>query len=259
MPDAWDPAQYGRFRDERLRPFEDLFALIAPVPAARVVDLGCGTGEIAAMLAERLPGAHVLGLDNAEAMLAPARARASTHLAFRLGDIRDVEEWSAWDLVFSHAALQWVPDHEALFAELLGGMKPGAQIAVQMPRNEAHASHVVAAELAREEPWRGWLGGYVRQHDTLPLERYAELLHAHGFREQACLERIYGHTLASTDEVTEWVKGTLLVPYLTRLGDERGAAFVDAYRARLRERLGVRAPYFYPFRRMLFWGRKAAR
>jgi trans-aconitate methyltransferase len=66
---------------------------------------------------------------------------------------------------------------------------------------------------------------------------------------------VYGHELASTDEVVEWVMGTLLTPYRTRLSPELFDDFIERYRERLLEELGEREPYFYGFRRILCWAR----
>lgn len=257
--DAWNPAQYEKFRTERMQPYYDLVGLIRPRPAMRVVDLGCGTGELTVMLAETLQAASVLGVDSSAAMLERARERASERTRFAHADIRAWRGGAECDLVFSNAALQWVPDNEGLLGRILSDMRPGSQIAVQVPRNEGHPSHRLAAEVAQEAPFKDLLGGYVRQSEVLSLERYAELLYEHGFEEQICLEKIYGHVLPDVGAVVEWVKGTLLTAYLGRLEAEAQEAFLATYRARLLRELGDRAPYFYPFRRMLFWARKASR
>jgi trans-aconitate 2-methyltransferase len=256
LGDAWDPAQYAMFRGERAQPFHDLLALVHPHPGMRVVDLGCGTGELTTRLAERLPEATVLGLDASPAMLADAGPRASARVSFRLADIGTFAGWEQWDLVFSNAALQWVSDHERLFADVFSALRPSAQVAVQMPKNGAHPSHRVAAEIAAEPAWVKRLDGFVRVEPTLTAERYAELLEAHGFN-YTCFEKIYGHRLPSTLGVVDWVRGTLLTPYLARLDAGQQVDFVSAYRDRLIAELGDEAPYFYPFRRLLFWGRKA--
>lgn len=254
--DAWNPDQYEKFRAERIQPFFDLIALIDPRGVGRAVDIGCGTGELTVMLAERLPGAIVHGVDSSPAMLQRALPRASARVSFQLGDAAEFGDWGAYDLVFSHAALQWVPDNEALMRRALGAMRAGAQIAVQVPKNAAHPSHAIAAEIAQKPRFRSaFPEGPPRSH-ALTMERYAELLFEHGFQEQVCFEKIYGHVLSRTEEVVEWVKGTLLTAYLSRLNDADRAAFLEDYRERLLATLGNREPYFYPFRRMLFWGRK---
>lgn len=261
MARDWDPAQYERFRRERAQPFEDLFALVRPREAMRVIDLGCGTGELTALLAERLPGATVHGVDSSPAMLEKAGPRTHARLDFALADAGAISDFSAWDLVFSNAALHWIPDHEAYFARLLSTMKPGAQLAVQTPRNERHPSHAVAHGLAREEPFRAWLGGFVHETPVLPLERYAALLHQHGFDEPTCIEKVYGHVLpGGADDVVEWVRGTTLVPYLGRLAEVQQEQFLAEYRARLGAALEGESepgrPLFFPFRRVLFHGTK---
>jgi trans-aconitate 2-methyltransferase len=255
--DMWDPSQYGRFRAERMQPFFDLLAFIRPRPGMRVIDLGCGQGELTALLAERLPDARVEGVDASPAMLEAAARYASERVRFRLQDLREIGDFGAYDLVFSNAVLQWVPDNAGLLTRILGRLRPGAQIAVQVPKNEDHPSHRIAGEVARAEPFRTLLGGFVRTSEALRLEEYATLLWEHGLREQVCIEKVYGHELAHAAEVVEWVKGTSLAAYLARLQGADREAFLEVYRARLREAIGDRAPYFYPFRRLLFWGEKA--
>jgi trans-aconitate 2-methyltransferase len=254
--ERWSPDQYNKFRDERMLPFFDLVELIRPEPGMRVIDLGCGTGEITASLAERLPDATVEGVDLSADMLAQAAPRANDRLSFRQMDVGAIDDCSAYDLVFSNAALQWVPDNESVLRRILGSLKPGAQIAVQVPKNEGHPSHRLAAEVAAEPPYREMLGGFIRESHALSLERYAELLYDNGLREQVCIEKIYGHVLGSTRDVVEWVKGTMLNAYLSRLQGEDRERFLAAYTERLLGEIGDRAPYFYPFRRLLFWGRK---
>jgi len=254
--DAWNPAQYEKFRAERLQPFFDLAGLLRPEAAMRVIDLGCGTGELDTLLSERIPGSTIEGVDSSPAMLKQAAGRAGGGVSFRLQDIAGIDDFSTYDLVFSHAALQWVPDNEALMDRILGSLGPGGQVAVQVPRNEGHISHSLQVDLAQEEPYRTYLNGYVRDSAVLPLERYSTLLYEHGFREQVCIEKIYGHVLESSDGVAEWVKGTSLSAYLARLEEPRRGQFEAEYRRRLRSAIGEHSPYFYPFRRLLFWGRR---
>lgn len=254
--DAWSPTQYEKFRAERMQPFDDLIRLIRPREHMRVIDLGCGTGELTVQLASTLQAATVLGIDSSASMLERATERQDERVRFERADIREWPDVAGFDLVFSNAALQWVPDNEGLFDRMLSQMKPGGQIAIQVPRNEGHPSHRIAGEIAQQAPFRDMLGGFVRKSEVLSLERYAELLYGHGFTEQVCLEKIYGHVLSEAGDVVEWVKGTLLTAYLGRLDPEGQEAFLAAYRERLQAEIGDRSPYFYPFRRMLIWGQK---
>ncbi|HEV8374262.1 MAG TPA: methyltransferase domain-containing protein, partial [Actinomycetota bacterium] len=150
--DTWDPERYGRFAAERAAPFHDLLALVSPVPGGRVVDLGCGSGELTAQLHRLLAAGETLGLDSSPAMLERATALAADGLRFELRDIAGFGG-GGWDVVFSNAALHWLPDHEALFGRLVAALAAGGQLAVQMPANHDHPTHLVAAEVAGEEPF----------------------------------------------------------------------------------------------------------
>ena len=173
----------------------------------------------------------------------------------------DIAEWRAdgeFDLVFSNAALHWVEGHEELWSRLAAALRPGGQLAVQMPANEDHASHLVARALAQEEPYREQLEGYERRFPTLTPSRYASLLDELGFERQHVRVQVYPHHLPETRSVVEWVKGSLLTPYRDRLPADAYARFLEEYTARLVAELGEHAPYFYAFPRTLMWGRKAS-
>ena len=257
--EGWNPDQYERFHAERRQPFDDLIALCHPVPGGRVVDLGCGTGHLTAELHARMEAAETVGIDSSESMLARAHADHGDvpGLSFSVGDIatwlgRDL------DLVFANASLQWVDDHLNLLARMRTALGKGGQIAFQVPSNFRHPSHLLALQVANEAPFIDAL------EDNLPEDRgrfvlspeiYADLLYELGAKKQVVRMEVYGHELSSTGDVVEWVMGTLLNPYRTRLTPELFSAFVERYRERLLEELGEREPYFYGFRRILCWAR----
>src|SRR5262249_52228670 len=148
---AWDPQQYERFRSERKQPFLDLLALVQPRPGMRVVDLGCGTGDLTVELHRTLQARETLGLDSSSSML--AKAPAEPGVRFAEGDIERFRG-GPFDLIFSNAALHWVPDHPALLKRLTAALAPGGQLAVQMPANEEHASHQTAVEVAKSHEFK---------------------------------------------------------------------------------------------------------
>lgn len=256
MASPWNPAQYNRFRRERQQPFFDLLALVRPQAAMRVVDLGCGTGELTRQLHQRLGARDTLGLDSSPSMLADSAQHAAAGLHFRQGEIGAFDAAAAYDLVFSNAALQWLPDHQALFARLSAALAAGGQLAVQMPLNYDHPSHSVAAALAGEPPFAAALGGFAVERPVHAPEWYATCLHRLGFAEQHVRVQVYGHVLAARDEVVEWVKGTLLTAYQQRLDAALWPEFLARYRAALLPALDDTRPYFYPFKRLLIWGRR---
>lgn len=249
--DAWDPEQYQRFEAERRQPFDDLVALVRPVPGGRALDLGCGTGALTAELHVATKAAKTLGIDTSAAMLAATAGLDVPGLRFRLGDAAQIPT-GEWDLIFANACLQWVPDHLGLVPRLRSGLSPGGQLAFQVPANYDHVSHRLAAEIAAEAPFD------LRGNEPAPVlapEQYAELLDRLGSVEQQVRLQVYGHHLESADAVVEWVKGTLLTRYRSRLEAAAYDEFVARYRAGLTERLGPARPYFYAFKRILAWAR----
>jgi trans-aconitate 2-methyltransferase len=255
--DTWNPTQYERFRSEREQPFHDLVALITRRPATRVIDLGCGTGVLTAVLHRELWATETIGVDSSEAMLERARTVEGEGLTFEHGDISHLEPTLPFDVVFSNAALQWVGDHPTLLARLTEMLVPGGELAVQVPANFDHVSHTLAAGIAREEPFAGAMHGYARTFSVLPPEEYATLLYGLGYVAQTVRLQVYGHVLESPDAVVEWVRGTLLTDYESRMPESMYEEFVARYRERLNAALGDQRPYFYPFKRILLWGRLA--
>jgi trans-aconitate 2-methyltransferase len=253
--DAWDPAQYERFRGERSQPFFDLLALVEPRPFMRAVDLGCGTGELTRLLHDHLGASETLGIDSSEAMLAKSASFAGGGLRFERRSIGDFAADRHYNLVFSNAALHWLPDHDELLRRLTAALVEGGQLAVQVPANNDHPSHTVAAEVAGEALFLEAMNGYKREWPVLKPEQYAAALNRLGYVEQQVRLQVYGHTLESREGVIEWVKGTLLTDYEKRLPPDLYARFFERYRERLLDSLEDARPYFFPFKRILFWAR----
>jgi trans-aconitate 2-methyltransferase len=245
----WNPDQYEKFKEARYAPFDDLVALIQPRPGLKVIDLGCGTGELTRRLADLLPDSDVLGIDNSPEMLAKAAVQKRVGLRFECRAIEDVE--GEWDVVFSHAAIQWVNDHPHLIPRLMGMVRPGGQIAVQLPSNHRHLSHVLLGEIASDDPFRAALHGWRREFPVLSIGKYAELLFKNGGENITVFEKIYPVILKDSDGMAEWTAGTALVPYMERLPEELHAPFMERYQTLLHERWPD-SPVFYAFQRTLF-------
>jgi trans-aconitate 2-methyltransferase len=245
----WDPQRYERFTEEREAPFVDLLRLIELRRGLTAIDLGCGTGRLTARLAEALPDSQVLGVDSSREMLRSAAQIQVPGLTFREQAIETVQ--GRWDLVFSHAALQWLPDHLQLIPRLLQLVAPGGQFAVQIPSNHGHLSHRLILQVANEAPFRNALGGWQRISPVLPIDTYAVLLQRSGASHMTVFEKVYPHILEDPDHIVEWVRGTALVPYCERLEEPVREAFVDRYRELVRQNFPA-GKVFYPFRRTLF-------
>ena len=255
---TWDPQQYAQFWDQRRRPALDLIARLRPDPAPRrILDLGCGPGTVTTLLADRWPDAEIVGVDSSPEMLDDARALLPD-VTWVEADITTYEPDAAPDLVFTNAALHWVPDHSRVLAQWVAALAPGGQLVVQVPANPEHASHQASVAVAHTEPFLSAMGGEPPADpvdvNVLRPEQYAELLFELGLAEQHVRLQVYPHVLPSSAHVVEWTKGTSLTRFFARLPGELHEPFVDAYRTELLRRLGDREPYFYAFKRILMWG-----
>ena len=248
----WNPEQYHKFQSERSAPFHDLLALVEARPRLKVIDLGCGTGELTRHLADQLPESDVTGLDSSQEMLDKAASFGRPGLVFVKGDQSTLT--GEWDLIFSNAALQWSENHAELIPFLYRKLAPGGQIAVQVPSNHDHISHRIYRETASEEMFKFLLNGFQRYSPVLKIDDYARILFNCGAEQITVFEKIYAHVLEDSDAVVDWISGTALVPYFERLGNYRDE-FVRSIRGKMRAAMPDR-PVFYPFRRTLFSARK---
>ncbi|MEO7262197.1 MAG: methyltransferase domain-containing protein [Jatrophihabitantaceae bacterium] len=229
----WDPVQYAMFSDERSRPFFDLTAQVQAEQPGQVVDLGCGAGELTAVLARRWPGATVRGLDASVEMMERAAGQAENGLSFELADALDFDA-SGVDVLISNALLQWLPGHQALLRRWAGQLEAGGWLAFQVPANFGSPSHRLMRELADSDRWRDRLAGVLRHDVVAEPAEYLELLVEAGLRVNAW-QTSYLHVLPGPDPVLEWVRGTGLRPVLQALGNDEAAEFTGEYAALLRQ------------------------
>ncbi len=248
MSTTWDPSAYLAFADHRARPFHDLLARITARTPRRVVDLGCGPGNLTALLADRWPAAAVEAVDSSAEMVDAARARG---VDARRADLTGWTPAPDTDVVVSNAVLHWVPEHRDLLPRWVAALPAGAELAVQVPGNFDAPSHVLVRELA------GRHGVHLPARSPVaePAE-YAALLAATG-AEVDVWETTYVHRLAGPDPVLEWIGSTALRPVRDALDarDPTGGAF-GAFRSELAPHLRVAYPAhpdgttWFPFRRI---------
>jgi len=255
---SWDPAQYLKFAAPRLRPALDLLARVDLDAPSLVCDLGCGTGQLTRLMAARWPAARVVGVDASAAMLARAREGAEGAAAASGGIEWHEADLAAWapqappDLIFSNAALHWLPDHAALFPRLVHALARGGALAVQMPRNFGAPSHTAIADTVRAGPWHERLAPMLAPSPVAEPARYYEVLAPHATSVDLW-ETEYLQVLTGPDPVKEWTKGTWLAPFLAALADDdERARFESDYAARVRAAYPPRADgtTLFPFRRL---------
>lgn len=251
MP-VWDPAQYLKFGAERTRPSVDLCGRIPGSPR-RILDLGCGPGNSTAVLRERWPEAELAGLDSSPEMIAQARASHPAGTWILAGAERYRPE-APFDLVFSNAVLQWLPDHPRLLPRLMGWVAPGGCLAAQMPAGGRTGLRAALADVAERPRWRAQLAGAEAALTFHDARFYYDLL-APGAQRVDLWETTYHHPLASHEALVEWYEGTGMRPFLERLPD---AAARAAFKAEVVEACRAGFPpaadgkVLLPFRRLFF-------
>jgi trans-aconitate 2-methyltransferase len=246
----WDPNVYLSFADDRARPFYDLLSRVGAQQPRRVVDLGCGPGNLTLQLARRWPDAVVEGLDSSPEMVAAARERG---VDATVGDLRTWAPQRDTDVVLSNAAAHWVPERDELMVRWAGQLAAGAWIAVQMPGNFESPSHTAVRAVARREPYAKTLRDNPFWVETVvdTPAHYAELLIGAGCTVDAW-ETTYIHQLTGEHPVLDWIGGTALVPVRERLNEQE----YQQFRQELIPLLADAYPpqhdgtTFFPFRRV---------
>lgn len=246
---TWDPSSYLRFDDERTRPSLDLVSRIAVDSPGTVIDLGCGTGNSTAVLARRWPEAQVTGLDSSPEMIEAARAECPD----RPWILSAIEEWAPaqpFDVVYSNAALQWLPDHGPLVERLFDAVAEKGALAFQVPSADFARVRVLIHEIALEGPWAPRMGGPL---GALTMESpgfYYDHL-APRARAIDVWETEYHHALDGPDAVVDWIASTGLRPFVAVLDDDEAARFTKLLRERVREEYLPQADgkVLFPFRR----------
>ncbi len=253
---CWDPTQYQKFSDHRLRPALELLGRIPLDASGLIYDLGCGTGEVTRIIAERWGAAKVVGLDSSDEMLKKAKVGGG-RIEWMKAEVSEWKPEAPPDLIFSNATLHWVRDHRFLFPKLLGFLPPGGCLAVQMPLSFNAPSH----RLMRETLADGGEGGRpigtpelrktVSRRWVEDAEVYYELL-AGRVGHLDIWETEYLQVLEGEDPVLEWVKATGLRPVLNGLEGAERERFLQIYRQRLRQAYPQQADgkTLYPFPRL---------
>jgi trans-aconitate 2-methyltransferase len=230
---GWDPAVYERYKTYRDRPALDLMVQIpADLAPHEVWDLGCGTGEHAAVLGARHPYAAVHGLDSSPEMLAEARAR-SAKVDWVLGDIAGFHPDVPADLIFTNAALQWLPGLKALVPRLIASLAPGGVFACQVPLSHSAPWYDALREVAADPRWAARMAG-VDGVRTIPAPAAWHDWLAPITSSVDIWSTTYLHALEGADPIVDWMSGTGLRPFLAALADEdERRAFRLAYGRKL--------------------------
>lgn len=220
----WNSAQYLKFKKERTRPAIDLAVKIGLSAPKRVIDLGCGPGNSTAILKERFPNAELLGVDFSENMLVRAKTDYP-ETEFMQVDLSS-SDWKLdrkFDIAFSNACIQWIPNHKALLPRIMDILNTGGKMAVQIPINYEEPVHKIIGETAKSDKWKNKIA-QTGIFNTLTVEEYYDILSEISSDFEMWVTT-YCHRMDSHDAIIEWYRSTGLKPYLEQLNDADKAEF----------------------------------
>lgn len=253
----WNPEIYNEFKDLRYKPFYDLMDFIKESESSKAIDLGCGTGEQTAILANKFSKTNFLGIDSSVEMLDKSKTLDVKNLRFERENVEDIAESNEkWDLIFSNAALQWSDNHEVLFPKLINLINPKGQFAVQMPVQNENILNKILYQLAGEDPFKTYLNNWRRNSPVLSIDQYAQIMFDGELEDIQVMQKIYPIIAQDHEALYNFISGSALIPYIERLDEEQQKLFVSTFKERIAEHF-PKLPAIYAFKRILLYGRKA--
>ena len=219
----WNSEQYLKFKKDRTQPSIDLANRLDFKKPQRIIDIGCGPGNSTAVLKKRYPDAYVLGVDFSPNMIEKAKSEHSD-IDFMLFDAtKDFEKLDEkFDIVFSNACIQWVPNHKKLLADMMSILNPDGIMAIQVPMNFEEPIHKILSELITDKKWSGRFEP--RIFYTLNESKYFDIL-SEQTKNFEIWKTIYCHRMPSHQSIIEWYKSTGMKPYLDVLNEEEKKEF----------------------------------
>lgn len=247
----WNPDVYNKFKENRYAPFYELISHIQAKPAMNIIDMGCGTGELTQVLADRFSQSRVLGIDSSAEML--AKAPRQDNISFLQ---QSVEEQlmlpEKWDAIVANASLQWVEDHALLFPRIIEKLQPGGQLAVQMPSQNENILNQILYTLVHESPFYNVLEGAIRHSPVLSLDEYTRILISNDAEDVIVYQKVYPIIAQSIDTLYDFISGSALVPYMEKMEEPLQSEFVSVFKERIAQCFPT-APMIYAFKRIILF------
>lgn len=251
MP-QWSSAQYLKFESQRTQPAIDLVKRITIKQPKNILDIGCGPGNSTSVLKKMYPQASILGVDNSKDMIERAK-ESYPDINFQICDVTtEIHKINDYDVIFSNACLQWIPNHKAFIPMLFKKLNRNGVLAVQIPINGQETLFKIMNDVISEPQWN-FCPINVETNETLLPEEYFDIL-------SACTdnfdiwETVYYHNMPSVEAMVEWIKGTRLRPYLNALekADAEKLEMEILKRATAVYKAQKNGEFIFRFRRLFF-------
>lgn len=216
----WSPEKYLLFKNQRTQPAIDLAKRVEKYNPKTIADIGCGPGNSSAVLKNIFPNADIIGIDSSESMIERAKKEHS-NIKFLMCSSEELT--GTYDLLFSNACLQWIPDHENLIPQLMTKLTENGVLAVQIPMNLDEPLLRIIKESAADNKWN-FENVHFEKNDTLSPKEYFDIL-SRCSSDFELWETVYYHAMPSHEQLIEWVRGTRLRPYLDVLNETQKKEF----------------------------------
>lgn len=254
----WDPNQYLKFKRERTQASIDLVNKIhISYTPVHIADIGCGPGTSGQILLQRWPGSKLIGVDKSPAMIEKAKSDYPEQ-EWILADALQFNPGTAFDIIFSNAAIQWIPHHEILFEQLNTMLSDRGVIAVQLPEIHESSFGAIIDSVSRKKRWKKKTADCSELFTWHDYSYYYDLL-ADKMESIGMWETTYIHVMPSHQAIIEWAKSTRMKPYLDRLGDENDKkSFEKEILDEVKRHYPIRknGHVLFPFKRLFFIGYK---
>ncbi|MDD1694629.1 MAG: methyltransferase domain-containing protein [Methanoregula sp.] len=229
---TWNPAEYHKSSAAQQQWAQELIAKLGLRGNERVLDIGCGDGKVTAEIARNLPDGFVTGLDSSPDMIRFAcdhfPRSEYRNLSFIQADARALQFSGEFDVVFSAAALHWIPDHIPVLAGIARSLRPQGKLLIQMGGKGNAEQALGAGDIVQKRPeWKEYFRDFSFRFGFFDSTEYRAWLIASGF-EPLRVELIpKDMTYASRQDFAAWIRTTWL-PWMSRLPENRQSGYIEA-------------------------------
>jgi len=227
----WNPAEYQASSPNQKKWGAELLGKQLRFSGReRVLDIGCGDGQITALIAQRVPHGSALGIDSSADMVKLAQSNfppeSHPNLSFQVKDARELDFTEEFDIVFSNATLHWVIDHAPVLEGIMRSLKPSGYILLQMGGQDSATELVKILEsMAAEEPWARYFDRFTFPYGFYGPEKYRRWLGAAGFKMKRIELIPKDMTHQGEAGLASWIRTTWL-PYTQRVPESSREEFI---------------------------------
>ena len=250
----WQPNLYLEFGKERTQPSIDLATRIDNDNPKKIIDIGCGPGNSTNVLKARWTHAEIIGLDNSEAMIDEAKSKYPSINWLCIDASDDLSKLGYFDIIFSNAAIQWIPNQKTLLSKLFGMLNKDGVLAVQVPCTMYMPIHTELKKLISIDKWKSHFTNMASTNSIHAADFYYNSI-CHLTSEIDLWETRYFHIMNTHADIVKWYSGSGLRPYLDCLKNaSANAEFISEYENALKDAYPIQSngKILFPFTRIFF-------